>query len=51
MTCLLCGEPTPDVLEHLRLYHPDEVVDRWPDGEPVVVDLALEPEDFDAQGD
>lgn len=41
--CLLCGETTPAVLEHLRLCHPDEYgdgVETWPDGKPVVVDLS-----------
>jgi hypothetical protein len=44
-TCDLCHEPitgAAEVVEHLRLFHPDEHGDgfqRWPDGEVVVVDM------------
>jgi hypothetical protein len=41
--CHLCHTalPTPELLEHLRLMHPDDYGDgpeRWPDGGPVVID-------------
>jgi hypothetical protein len=40
MTCLLCGERSDDVLNHLRLWHDhDEPLETWPDGGLVVVDL------------
>jgi hypothetical protein len=52
-TCLLCQPHelvgAGDILEHLRLLHPDAYGDgfmRWPDGRLVVVDLTLEPADF-----
>lgn len=38
------------LLDHLRLMHPTEYGDgpeRWPDGEPVVEDTTLEPENFE----
>jgi hypothetical protein len=52
--CNLCppGEPyVPDaeLVDHLRLLHPDAWGDGpelWPDGEVVVADLTLEPDDF-----
>jgi hypothetical protein len=52
--CNLCspGEPyVPDeaLVDHLRLLHPDAWGDDpqlWPDGEVVVADLTLEPDDF-----
>jgi hypothetical protein len=35
-----CGEQTTDILDHIRLMHPEaEPVETWPDGKPVVVDL------------
>jgi len=36
------------VAEHLRLMHPDQDHEpqRWPDGDIVVVDQTLEPDDF-----
>lgn len=53
-TCHLC--PSDDneiadteVLDHLRVMHPDQYrdgPDRWPDGEVVVNDLTLSPDDF-----
>lgn len=51
MTCDLCGEQAPDteVLEHLRLMHPEQYGDGpalWPDGSVVIVDTTLEPGDF-----
>jgi hypothetical protein len=48
-TCNLCGEQHDNILEHLRLIHPDVYGDgpaRWPDGEIVVVDETLTPEEF-----
>jgi len=50
-TCNLCGErlPLEQVIEHLRVMHPDDYGDgpaTWPDGEPVVIDTTLAPEDF-----
>lgn len=51
-TCLLCQPAAAvagDILEHLRLVHPEAYGDgpmRWPDGRLVVVDLSLEPADF-----
>jgi len=52
-TCHLCGDNPPDLemWEHLRVMHPAEWGDgpaRWPDGEPVIHDLTLEPDDFGA---
>lgn len=50
--CHLChttGLASAELLDHLRLLHPDawgDGPDRWPDGEAVVVDLTLRPEDF-----
>jgi hypothetical protein len=50
--CHLChttGLTTPEMLNHLRLLHPEQWGDgpgRWPDGAPVVVDTTLQPEDF-----
>lgn len=55
--CLLCNEPVPDEqladLSHLRLIHPDRFEEPilWPDGEPLIVDCTLEPEDFDDDQD
>lgn len=49
-SCALCGDdvPTLDLLDHLRIRHPDryEPPLRWPDGALVVVDETLEPGDF-----
>lgn len=39
-----------EVLEHLRLFHPDEYGDgpeMWPDGTVVIYDATLEPHDFE----
>jgi len=57
--CELCDAtiehdaPTDDVYEgieaaqrHFELYHPEVAFDRWPDGEVVIVDASLEPDDF-----
>ena len=47
--CLLCAADVEDVLDHLRLIHPDAYGDgplTWPDGSLVVVDETLTPEDF-----
>jgi hypothetical protein len=48
-TCNLCGEQHDNILEHLRLVHPDVYGDgpvRWPDGEIVVIDETLTLEDL-----
>ena len=49
--CNLCRKqmPTEELLEHVRLLHPDdyEPVQTWSDGQPVIIDNTLEPEDFD----
>lgn len=55
-TCGLCGEEVDayagvDLLHHLRQFHPDHFdsdidFERWPDGEVVVEDLTLAPQDF-----
>ena len=52
--CFLCEPPAevPDdeLGRHLLdVHHMDmeKVVDRWPDGQPVIVDQTLEPEDFE----
>jgi hypothetical protein len=53
-TCELCRDdevPDADILEHLRLLHPNVWGDgpmRWPNGDLVVVDNTLEPDDFAA---
>lgn len=49
--CELCKEmfATTDILEHLRLLHPDAYGDgpeQWPDGTVVIYDTTLEPDDF-----
>lgn len=48
--CHLCADEVPDVelLHHLRVIHPEqaEEFERWLDGEFLVVDKTLEPEDF-----
>lgn len=48
--CALCDEAMPpeSLLEHLAQRHDFDVagVRAWPDGEPMVVDETLEPEDF-----
>jgi nitrogen fixation-related uncharacterized protein len=52
--CNLCPPGAPHVpdgelVDHLRLLHPDAWGDGpelWPDGEVVVADLTLEPDDF-----
>lgn len=49
--CNLCTPPRRlqlDVLlEHMRVVHSQHIeIEVWPDGEPVIVDLTLEPEDF-----
>lgn len=52
-TCSLCGDDEkygfPAIDDHLRLAHPDDYGDgpaRWPDGDIVIHDETLEPEDF-----
>ena len=59
-TCQLCNEPlevgtVEDLLHHLRQFHPDRFdsdidFERWPDGEVVVEDLTLTPQDFTEEG-
>lgn len=49
--CELCKTkvPDPEILDHVRLLHPDEYGDgpeTWPDGSLVIIDTTLEPEDF-----
>jgi hypothetical protein len=53
-TCHLCppGDdwvPDFDVANHLRVVHPDvnDAPERWPDGQIVIHDLTLDPEDFE----
>lgn len=51
-TCQLCAEKVSltELMEHLRLFHPDEYGDGpevWPDGEVVIYDETLNPIDFD----
>ncbi|HEY3259622.1 MAG TPA: hypothetical protein VGJ95_05025 [Pseudonocardiaceae bacterium] len=53
-TCHVCppgcqNVPDDDMLDHLRVIHPDLYGDgpeRWPDGRVVIVDMTLEPDDF-----
>lgn len=48
-TCALCGltVPVEEIVEHLRDEHELEAEPAtWPDGEVVIVDQSLEPEDF-----
>jgi hypothetical protein len=36
------------IVDHLHDAHGiDTEVERWPDGEPVIVDMTLDPRDFD----
>ena len=48
--CNLCETdvPTLELISHISMYHPDfyEPMETWPDGEIVVIDTSLEPEDF-----
>lgn len=50
MTCHLCGQHCrlDRILDHLRLIHPDVAAEGfiWGDGEVVLWDDTLEPEDF-----
>ena len=41
--CATCGEWTTDILDHVRLMHPDvwEGIEKWPDG-GIVVNPAIE---------
>jgi hypothetical protein len=55
VTCSECGVglSAAEVLEHLRLAHPDDYgsgLETWPDGRPVVHDMTLEPTDFIVDG-
>jgi hypothetical protein len=54
VTCAVCGEqgPLEWIFGHLRGAHDMDVeIDTWPDGEPVIVDTTLEPEDFGTSRD
>lgn len=51
--CRLCLDNTPrspiEILDHLRVVHPDVYGDgpeRWPDGQLVIHDETLTPDDF-----
>ena len=49
-TCAICGAQVPpeELLGHLRGAHGiEEEIATWPDGEPVVIDQTLQPDDFD----
>jgi len=48
MRCVLCHERTLDIEHHLGLFHPglDATPEIWADGQVVVIDTTLEPEDF-----
>ena len=49
-TCGLCREQFTDVnpIDHLRIMHAVDVTpETWPDGEVVIHDTTLEPEDFE----
>lgn len=56
-TCHICPQgdntvPDDEVVDHLRVLHPDvygEGPERWPDGDVVVHNLALDPGDFNAE--
>lgn len=48
--CHLCRDDFPDIVEHLRLLHPEEYgegPDRWPDGSLVAL---MDPDDFPREG-
>jgi hypothetical protein len=53
-TCHVCppgdqNVPDDDMLDHLRVMHPDlwgDGPERWPDGSVVVYDTTLEPGEF-----
>ncbi len=51
MHCQLCPEtmPATKAMDHLRVMHPDAYGDgpvTWPDGQPVIIDMTLEPHEF-----
>ena len=48
--CELCGYlfRLDDIEDHLITAHDVEPLDRWPDGQPVIIDSTLEPADFEA---
>lgn len=51
--CNLCGARVlvVEILVHLRVEHDvDAEIEEWPDGEPVIIDTTLEPEDFEWAG-
>ncbi len=53
--CEVCGDPVPtaQLLDHLRLLHPDDYGDgpqRWPDGGLVVIDADPEITDVEETG-
>lgn len=48
-TCALCERrfAVENIWEHLRIVHGVEgEIAEWPDGEPVIIDTTLEPDDF-----
>lgn len=48
--CSFCGIHKPLVLirEHMEDVHGwNEDIETWPDGKPVIIDLTLEPKDFE----
>jgi hypothetical protein len=53
--CALCDPPrrvgAEHLFEHLRVVHGEEPkLATWPDGELVIVDETLQPDDFNARG-
>lgn len=52
-TCDLCGKrlTASDAVAHFRDRHPGTQweLETWPDGEPVVIDSTLSPEEFEAE--
>lgn len=51
--CALCDERVllDKIEDHVRIFHPDhyEPLERWPDGNPVIIDDTLEPEEFEGE--
>jgi hypothetical protein len=55
-TCLICNEPVPgeEILNHLRLAHPDTYGDgppRWPDGSLAIAVTPADAEPFERADD
>jgi hypothetical protein len=51
-TCHLCGGihiPDRDLIDHLRILHPDHYgeIERWPDGDVVIYDTTTEPYEWE----